>query len=146
MPHRPTRSRCIYAIGLLGCVLVQESADAHCLIDGQADDFYRAAFPHPENPSLIGPIDVYLSSGALSSIEHTGLSLEEARPILLASLREWNSHLKITQLRFAGVHSIDPVDEFGSLSMVGLPNGITVGSFQCNGVYAPCEPNQNRLS
>lgn len=91
----------------------------------------------------MGPIDVYLSDGALSSIEHTGLSAEQFLPILGATLSELNTHLDITTLQYAGVHSVDPmIGMGGSLDLTGLPNGITVGSFECDGSYHPCAPNE----
>jgi cysteine-rich repeat protein len=140
--HRAPGRRALYAAGLASCALAADSADAYCLYAGSYDDFYRWAFPHADDPSLVGPIDVHLSDGALSSITHTGLTLEEFRPILLASLSELNTHLTITSLRYAGEHDHDPVDPQGALDFSPLPVGITVGSFGCDGAYAPCAPHQ----
>jgi cysteine-rich repeat protein len=139
MSPRTKRGVAATAVVLACTFSPRESAHAHCRLDYDVVGFYRAVFPHPD-PNLVGPISVYLSDGALSSIEHTGLSAEQFLPILRATLSELNTHLDIATLQYAGVHSVDPVGMDGSLDLTVLPNGITVGSFECDGAYHPCAP------
>jgi cysteine-rich repeat protein len=139
MLSRAQRRAAAGAVMMLGCLLPRESANAHCRVSGDLVGFYRSAFPHPD-PNLVGPINVYLSVGALGSIEHTGLTAEQFLPILRAALSELNTHLHIATLQYAGVHSHDPVNMSGQFDLRELPYGITVGSFECGGAYHPCAP------
>jgi len=83
-------------------------------------------------------IPVYVSTGTLSTVAHTGFSPEQVARVVIDVLARHNELITAPKLYFNGFTAID-FDLAGANPVVDRPAGITIQSADCQ-LLAPLSP------